>query len=157
MTVLLPFILAAAINLGPVQLFTGKDFLPPPAFSLRGHDSTDQDDTSVLPIPYVGKNSDGDMELSIVYKSPIAGECGVFTTEDPYASLDHALLRGAFPTKAGQMHHSVGVLTSFGEDPSKFILFVICLPLDVKTPAEAKAEAKFSGRYIISTFPTETT
>lgn len=25
---LLPFLLAAAINIGPVQLFTGKDFLP---------------------------------------------------------------------------------------------------------------------------------
>lgn len=111
----------------------------------------------MIPIPYVGKNEDGDMQLDIVYKAPVAGECGVFTTEDPYASMDHALLRGAFETKAGQIHHSAGVLTEAGEDPSKFILFVVCLPLDVKTTAEAKAKAKFSARYIISTFPTEST
>lgn len=152
---LLPLLLAAAINIGPVQPFTGKDLLPLASFSLQGHDSTDTDSTSVLPIPYVGKNEDGDTEVSIVYKSPVAGECGVFTTEDSYASFDHALLRGVFPTKAGQIHHTVGVLTEAGEDPSKFILFVVCLPLDVKTKAEAKAEARYSGRYTISTFPTE--
>ena len=152
----LPYLLAAALNLGPVRLFTGKDLLPPAAFYLKGHDPNSTDDTSILPRPWIGRNDNGDTLVYIVYKSPVEGECGVFTTKDTTASMDHVDIHGAFDTTKGQTHISGGMLSAYGEEPGKYILFVVCLPSDVKTPAQAKAEAKFSARYEVSTFPVET-
>lgn len=169
---MLPFLLAALIGLsGPglhnptlaantsklaapdsVRKYTGTDTLKAPAFDLQGHNPDNSDEKSTTPLPFLAKDDDGDWVGHISFAAPIDGTCGVITNEDtPAPSLKGAEFHGAWDLKKGERKNIAGPLAFAPEQPHRYFLYVICIPINTKDETDARANAVYSARYEITT------